>query len=176
MLFHPQQIWRINVTGFDYAVIAIVVMSMLLGMWRGIIYEVLALLGWLSAFLIARWLAADVAAMLPALITVADLRTAIAYVILFITTLFLSSSIAWFVSKAITKLGNLGWTVWVLGALFGIARGTILVLVLVLIAGLTSWPKDPIWREATLSRPLQNLALASLVWLPESVSKHIRYG
>lgn len=151
-------------------------MSMLLGMWRGIIYEVLALLGWLSAFLIARWLAADVAAMLPALITVADLRTAIAYVILFITTLFLSSSIAWFVSKAITKLGNLGWTVWVLGALFGIARGTILVLVLVLIAGLTSWPKDPIWREATLSRPLQNLALASLVWLPESVSKHIRYG
>lgn len=176
MLFHPQQIWRINVTGFDYTVIAIVVMSMLLGMWRGIIYEVLALLGWLSAFLIARWLAADVAAMLPALITVADLRTAIAYVILFITTLFLSSSIAWFVSKAITKLGNLGWTVWVLGALFGIARGTILVLVLVLIAGLTSWPKDPIWREATLSRPLQNLALASLVWLPESVSKHIRYG
>ncbi|MEQ1837696.1 MAG: CvpA family protein [Candidatus Nitrotoga sp.] len=163
-------------TGFDYTVIAIVVMSMLLGMWRGIIYEVLALLGWLSAFLIARWLAADVAAMLPALITVADLRTAIAYVILFITTLFLSSSIAWFVSKAITKLGNLGWTVWVLGALFGIARGTILVLVLVLIAGLTSWPKDPIWREATLSRPLQNLALASLVWLPESVSKHIRYG
>jgi len=110
------------------------------------------------------------------LITVADIRTAIAYVILFITTLFLSSSIAWFVSKAITKLGNLGWTVWVLGALFGIARGTILVLVLVLIAGLTSWPKDPIWREATLSRPLQNLALASLVWLPESVSKHIRYG
>lgn len=176
MLFHPQQIWRINVTGFDYTVIAIVVMSMLLGMWRGIIYEVLALLGWLSAFLIARWLAADVAAMLPALITVADIRTAIAYVILFITTLFLSSSIAWFVSKAITKLGNLGWTVWVLGALFGIARGTILVLVLVLIAGLTSWPKDPIWREATLSRPLQNLALASLVWLPESVSKHIRYG
>jgi len=164
------------VTGFDYTVIAIVVMSMLLGMWRGIIYEVLALLGWLSAFLIARWLAADVAAMLPALITVADIRTAIAYVILFITTLFLSSSIAWFVSKAITKLGNLGWTVWVLGALFGIARGTILVLVLVLIAGLTSWPKDPIWREATLSRPLQNLALASLVWLPESVSKHIRYG
>lgn len=176
MLFHPQQIWRINVTGFDYTVIAIVVMSMLLGMWRGIIYEVLALLGWLSAFLIARWLAADVAAMLPALITVADIRTAIAYVILFITTLFLSSSIAWFVSKAITKLGNLGWTVWVLGALFGIARGTILVLVLVLIAGLTSWPKDPIWREATLSKPLQNLALASLVWLPESVSKHIRYG
>ncbi len=176
MLFHPQQIWRINVTGFDYTVIAIVVMSMLLGMWRGIIYEVLALLGWLSAFLIARWLAADVAAMLPALITVADIRTAIAYVILFITTLFLSSSIAWFISKAITKLGNLGWTVWVLGALFGIARGTMLVLVLVLIAGLTSWPKDPIWREATLSKPLQELALASLVWLPEGVSKHIRYG
>ena len=149
---------------------------MLLGMWRGIIYEVLALLGWLSAFLVARWFAADVAAMLPASITVADIRTAIAYVILFIATLFFSSSVAWLVSKAITKLGNLGWTVWVLGALFGIARGTMLVLVLVLIAGLTSWPKDPIWREATLSKPLQELALASLVWLPEGVSKHIRYG
>ena len=163
-------------TGFDYTVIAIVVMSMLLGMWRGIIYEALALLGWLTAFWMARWLAADVAAMLPASITVVDVRTAIAYVLLFIVTLFFSSSVAWLVSKAIAKLGHLGWTVWVLGALFGIARGAILVLVLVLIAGLTSWPKDPIWREATLSRPLQNLAVASLIYLPESVSKHIRYG
>ncbi|MEQ1673877.1 MAG: CvpA family protein [Candidatus Nitrotoga sp.] len=163
-------------TGFDYTVIAIVVMSMLLGMWRGIIYEALALLGWLSAFLMARWLAADVAAMLPASITMVDVRTAIAYVILFIATLFFSSSVAWLVSKAITKLGNLGWTVWVLGALFGIVRGTILVLVLVLIAGLTSWPKEPIWREAKLSGPLQKFAVASLIFLPESVSKHIRYG
>ncbi len=149
---------------------------MLLGMWRGIIYEALALLGWLSAFLMARWLAADVAAMLPAVVTVVDVRTAIAYLIIFTATLFLSSSIAWLISNAITKLGNLGWTVWVLGARFGIVRGTILVLVLVLIAGLTSWPKDPVWREAKLSRPLQNLAVASLILLPENVSKHIRYG
>lgn len=163
-------------TGFDYIVISIVALSMLLGMWRGIIYEALALLGWLSAFLMAGWLAADVAAMLPALVTVVDVRTAIAYIIVFAATLFISSSVAWLVSKAITKLGNLGWTVWVLGALFGIVRGTILVLVLVLIAGLTSWPKDPVWREAKLSGPLQNLAVASLIFLPENVSKHIRYG
>ncbi len=163
-------------TAFDYAVITIIALSMLLGMWRGIVYEVLTLLGWVAAFFVARWLAADLAAMLPNMITAADFRTAIAYALLFIATLLLSGLVAWLVSKAITQSVGLRGTVRVLGAMFGIARGALLVLILVLIAGLTNWPKEPMWREATLSRPLQELALESLVWLPENIAKHIRYG
>lgn len=149
---------------------------MLLGMWRGIIYEVIALLGWVAAFLMARWLVADVAAMLPAQITVVDFRTAIAYLILFFGTLMISGLVAWLAAQGVTKLVGLRSVVRLLGALFGILRGIVLIVALVLLAGLTNWPKEPIWREATLSKPLQELAKASLVWLPENVAKHIRYG
>ena len=147
---------------------------MLLGIWRGIVYEVLSLLGWVAAFFAARWFATDVAAVLP-IITSADLRIAMAYALLFIATLLLSGFVAWLLSKIISKLGGLGWSIRVLGAIFGALRGAMLVLVLVLIGGLTPWPKDPVWRDAKLSQPLEDWATASLVWLPEGVANHIRY-
>ena len=52
-------------TVFDFAVIAILLLSSLLGLWRGLIYEVLSLLGWPLAFVLSRMFAADVAPLLP---------------------------------------------------------------------------------------------------------------
>lgn len=42
-------------TVFDYLVLAIVAASLLLGMWRGVVGEIIALIAWVLAFFAARW-------------------------------------------------------------------------------------------------------------------------
>jgi membrane protein required for colicin V production len=63
----------------------------------------------------------------------------------------------------------------VLGALFGVARGALVVLVLVLLAGLTPLPQQQWWRQALFAPPLETAVLAVMPWLPPELAKRIRY-
>src|SRR5256885_3346772 len=72
----------------DWVLLACVLASMLLGAWRGLVYEVLSLLGWLVAFVVARIWAADVALWLPMQDWDMQLRYAAGFVLLFVLALF----------------------------------------------------------------------------------------
>lgn len=162
-------------TWFDYTVIAIALWSVLLGWWRGFVYEVLSLLGWVAAYSVARWQAVNVATLMPAGLGVDAIKVTVAFVLLFVATLIVSGIVVWLLSKLIKSTG-LGWVDGLFGTLFGMLRGTLIVLMLVLLAGLTDLPKEPFWREAKLSKPLESLALASLIWLPDSVARRVHFG
>ncbi|MBI2312563.1 MAG: CvpA family protein [Betaproteobacteria bacterium] len=161
-------------TFFDYAVLLIVGISILLSVIRGLVREVLALLAWLVAFGVASLFAAGAAPFLDGLIASAQLRVLTAFLILFFVTLIGMSLLALLVSKMVSAAG-LGVLDRGLGALFGLARGLIIVLVAVLAAGLTPAPRQPEWRNAMLSAPLEAAALSIKPWLPEGLSKRIRY-
>jgi membrane protein required for colicin V production len=161
-------------TWFDYTVIAIVALSALLGWWRGLVYEVLSLLGWVAAAIVARLFAAKTAPYMPAVLGAEAVRTAAAFAALFIVTLIIGGIVAWILSKLVKWVG-LGWMDGLLGTLFGVLRGVLVVLALVLLAGLTDLPKEPFWRNAALSKPLENVALAAKGWLPGSVAQRVHY-
>lgn len=158
----------------DYVVIALVLFSVLLGWWRGLVYEVLSLLGWVIAYVVARLFAMKLVPYLPAAIDPIPLRMAVAYGLSFVATLIACSIVAWLLSKLV-KIAGLGWLDGFLGALFGVLRGAFMLLVLVLLAGMTGLPKAKFWREATLSQPLENVALQARAWLPESMAKKVHY-
>ncbi|CAG9932186.1 CvpA family protein [Candidatus Nitrotoga arctica] len=162
-------------TWFDYTVIIIAVWSVLLGWWRGFVYEVLSLLGWVAAYAVARWQAVNLAALMPAELGIDAIKVTVAFILLFVATLIVSGIVIWLLSKLI-KFTGLGWIDGLFGSLFGMLRGMLLVLMLVLLAGLTDLPKKPFWREAKLSKPLESMALASLVWLPDSVARRVHFG
>ncbi len=162
-------------TWFDYTVVIIAVWSVFLGWWRGFVYEVLSLLGWVAAYAVARWQAVNLAALMQAGLGIDAIKVTVAFVLLFVATLIVSGIAVCLLSKLI-KLTGLGWIDGLFGSLFGILRGMLLVLMLVLLAGLTDLPKKPFWREAKLSKPIESMALASLVWLPESVSRRVHFG
>lgn len=162
-------------TWFDYTVIVIAIWSILLGWWRGFVYEVLSLFGWVVAYAVARWQAANLAALMPAELGMDAVKLTVAFVLLFVATLIVSGFVVWLISKLVKSTG-LGLIDGLLGSLFGILRGTLIVLMLVLLAGLTDLPQKPFWREAKLSKPLESLALSSLVWLPDSVARHVHFG
>lgn len=161
-------------TVFDYAVLAIIGLSILLSMMRGFLREVLALAGWVAAFFVAKLYTLELAPLLPEAIPSETLRLLAAFVILFLATLLVTSLLAIALSEVFKKVG-LGWLDRWLGAIFGLARGVIIVGVLVLLAGLTSIPQDARWRNAMFSAPLEALVMSGLPWMPQGVAKHIKF-
>jgi membrane protein required for colicin V production len=161
-------------TGFDYAVIAIVLFSALMGCWRGFVYEVLSLLGWIAAWVVARLFAASAAPYMPAALGAESAKVAAAFVALFVVTLIVGGIVAWLLSKLVKWVG-LGWLDGMLGTLFGMLRGALVVLVLVVLAGMTRLPQEPFWRDAWSSKPLESMALAVQAWLPDSVVQRVHY-
>jgi membrane protein required for colicin V production len=97
------------------------------------------------------------------------------YAAVFLVILVLVSIAAVVISKLV-KAAGLGVEDRLLGAFFGVARGALIVTVLMLLAGLTSLPRQPAWRMALLSPPLEALAMQVREWLPDELSQRIRYN
>lgn len=161
-------------TAFDYAVLAVLALSVLLGMWRGVVSEILALVAWVAAFLLARAQAAEVANWLPVQIAEPALRLAAAFALVVVAVLLLFAVLRLGL-KLLLKAVGLGLLDRLLGGAFGALRGALVVLVAVLVAGMTPLPKMEWWREATLSPPLETAVLAARPWLPADAAKRIRY-
>ena len=162
------------VTGFDYVVLAVVALSLMIGVWRGVVSEILALVAWVAAFFAARtW--AEPAGRLLVSGTVEPLWRLIAgFVAVFVAVLILFALVRWIASQLLKAVG-LGSLDRVLGALFGVARGVLVVFVGVLLAGLTALPQQQWWRQARLAPPLETAVLAAKPWLPPDLAKQIRY-
>ena len=161
-------------TLFDYAVLLIVGASVLLSVMRGFVREVLALLAWMIAFVAAALLSGMVAASLTSVVASEPLRALAAFVLVFFATLIAVSLIA-MTASSLTKKAGLGVEDRLLGSVFGLARGLLVVTLLVLIAGLTSLPRQPAWSDAMLSPPLEALAGSVKPWLPQIVSRNLTY-
>ncbi len=162
-------------TGFDYVVITIVLASVLLGVWRGVVGEIIALAAWVLAFFAAKWWGAEVAQLFfTGLIADPALRIVAAWVTVFVAVLILMALVRLAVRGLLKALG-LSLSDRLLGIIFGLARGLIIVFVLVAVGGMTSVPKEKWWREAYFSAPLETAVLAGMPWLPPEVSKRIRF-
>ena len=162
-------------TLFDIAVIVIVGLSVLLSVIRGLVREVLALAAWVVAFLAANVLAGTVAPWLPEAVAGEELRLLAGFVGVFVAVLIAMSVLAILVSKLVKSAG-LGVEDRLLGGAFGLARGLLVVMILVLLAGLTSLPRQAVWRNAVLSDPLEGFAASMKAWLPAELAQRITYN
>ena len=161
-------------TVIDIVVLAIVGISILFGVLRGLVREVLALVAWVAAFLLANLLAPDAAKLLPQAMASEEIRLLVSFVVVFIVALVGLSVLAILASKVVKVVG-LGPADRVVGGVFGLARGVLVVMILVLLAGLTSLPRQPMWRNAALNGPLETFAGYIKAWLPADLSKRIKY-
>lgn len=161
-------------TPFDYTVLAVMAISLLVGVARGVVSEILALLAWVAAFIAARLWAVPTGNLLLAELADPLWRQLSGFVAVFVAVLILFALLRW-VASLLLKAVGLRPLDRVLGALFGIARGMLVVLVLVLLAGLTPLPQQQWWRQATLAPPLETAVLAVRPWLPPELAKRIQY-
>ena len=160
-------------TSFDFIVLAILAVSSVLGLLRGLLKEVLSLIAYVLAFMAAIWWGPRMSGWLEAYIDNALLRTGTAYGVVFLVALLLVGLLNVTASLLIQKTG-LTPADHGLGMLFGFLRGLVLVLALVTLAGYTELPHETWWQEARLSgaavsavQSIKNLLPPSLAsWLP----------
>jgi membrane protein required for colicin V production len=157
----------------DYCIIAVLALSVLIGLWRGLIAEVMALACWAAAFWVA-WMFGDKLAALFTSIEVPSVRLLLGYGLCFLGVLVAGALVAFVLRKLVAGSGLSG-TDRLLGMIFGLARGVLLVLLAVLLLGFTPFPKDPWWQQSQLMPGFQNGAEWLSAKLPENVSKHLDY-
>jgi len=161
-------------TWLDYAVIGVFAVSLVLGAWRGLVREVISILGWVIAFLSANLFAGPIGPAMPQAIPTPELRVAAAFVAVFIGALLVTSLAGLLLSKVVNSIG-LGGVDRLLGAAFGAARGVLIVLAVAVLVGLTSTPRQPYWRDSA-SGPLLAQAVVMLKpLLPQTLSERLRY-
>lgn len=161
-------------TSFDYAVLIIIGISIIVSMMRGAMREILSIVGWIAAFYVAKTYAMQLVPLLPQDIPSDALRILAAFLILFLGVLLIVALLTIALSSIIRKIG-LSWLNRFFGALFGFAKGLFIVCILVFLAGLTNFPKDSRWTNAMFSSPLEALVKSALPWIPQTVAKHIKY-
>lgn len=132
----------------DWIILAVLALSLALGAWRGLVYEVMSVLGWIAAFVLAQWLAPDAAAWLPMGQAGETLRYAAGFVLVFIATAFLAGLLAWLVKKMVEAVG-LRPVDRTLGAAFGLVRGGVLLLATAVVVNMTPLQSGDWWTEST---------------------------
>jgi membrane protein required for colicin V production len=130
----------------DWILVAVLLVSMMVGLWRGLVYEVLSLAGWLASFFLAQWLAADAVAFLPfAKEAAAQVQFAVAFALVFVASLFAAGLLSWVVKKLVETVG-LRPVDRALGGIFGLARGVVLLLALTVVLQLLGLSQEDWWR------------------------------
>ncbi|MCK9608112.1 MAG: CvpA family protein [Methylomonas sp.] len=148
----------------DYAISGLILVSAVIGLLRGFIKEAFALTIWVVAIWVGMYYSRDFAVLLQSTISYPSARIAAAFGLLFFMTLLLGALISFILNQLIEKTGLTG-SDRILGILFGVLRGAVLVSVLVMLGGITPLPEDPWWQQSLLIPPFQSLA----VWLKDHI-------
>jgi len=131
----------------DWIILGSLTLSMLLGAWRGLVYEVLSVMGWVSAFILAQWFAPDMARLLPMRGAGEAVRYAAGFVLVFVLSVFAAALLAR-LAKTLFSLVGLQPVDRILGAIFGLVRGAVLVLAAAVVATMTPLHTSEWWRES----------------------------
>lgn len=159
----------------DYIIIAIIIISMIISLFRGFVRESIALAGWILAIWVGMFFMHPFAIFInPYLNLPPSILSLLSFAVLFIITLILSALVGNLASSLVDKSGLSG-TDRSIGMLFGIARGILIVGVLILLAGFTLVPQDPWWKESTLIPHFQQLAVWMQGFLPPHIAQKLRY-
>jgi membrane protein required for colicin V production len=152
----------------DMVIIAVLALSVLVGLFRGLISEVLSLVTWAGAYLVARMYGPMVAEQLEHTIQTPMLRIAAGYGICFVAVLIVGALVRFMVRQMVIGTG-LGGTDRMLGMMFGFARGVLLVALLVFLVDLTSFAREPTWRQSALVPQFDSI----VVWLQQELPSHV---
>ncbi len=155
----------------DIVIPGVIAISALFSLMRGFVREALSLLGWLAAFFIALLFFRGFADLLLTGISVPSVRLVVSFTILFVVTLVIAALVNHLASSLVTKTG-LTSTDRMIGMIFGIARGVVVVAVLVFLAGMTEISQDPWWQESVLIDVFHKLAL----WLWHTIAPELMNG
>lgn len=133
----------------DVGIIILIVLSAIIGLIRGFVKEALSLATWVAAFAFALIYVKPLAEALPFAVQSEVARMGIAFAIIFFSVLVIGAIINHLLSSVVSSIG-LGGVDHVLGGVFGVLRGGLIITLLVILMGLTALPAQSWWKESRL--------------------------
>lgn len=161
-------------TPLDYTVLAVVIVSVLVSLFRGAVREVMSIASWIGAFVLALHYAPPLADMIPIATTHAWLRLFLAFVAVMVGSLLVFAIVSFAISHLIRGAGLAPWDR-ALGALFGLARAMVILVALVLVAEMTPFTREPAWRDALFRPPLEAIAKNVAAMLPAKLTDRLHF-
>jgi membrane protein required for colicin V production len=161
---------------FDLIILAIMLLFTAIGAWRGLVREIVTVLTWVLSCLLAWLFAGKFSAIFKGIVDDPALRQLLAFVLIFIVVFVLGIVASWFIHKHLPGKRGFRNANIALGGLVGAARGGVIVIAVFLVAGLTSFPQRPWWREASFAPYFERAAVYVAGYMPRDVARHVRYG
>ena len=149
----------------DAALLGAIVLSALVGLFRGLTFELLSLAGWFAAWFAALWFGPVLAAYLPIGETGSTLNRVAGFASAFVVVLLVWGLAARAVARLVraTPLRPIDR---LLGAVFGLARGVLVLLALAAVLAYTPLGRLPAWQESQGAAWLGELLLEVLSFVP----------
>ncbi len=175
-----------DLSWIDIGIAVILLISVAIAIFRGFVKEAISLASWIIAIWLAITFSNQVALFLPSSIDEATinfgkneleaskLRVGIAFILIVIGTLIAGSLLNYIFSQ-ITQTRALRGIDRILGAFFGIARGGAVVVIVILIASLTSFPRSDTWKSSRLLPPFESVARKVIDIMPPEYSKYFSF-
>lgn len=161
-------------TIFDYLVLFVLVCSVVISTLRGLVKEILSLLSWIVSFVVANAYGEGLARLLPDMVPGNTTRLIVAFIALFIGVRLLMMLLTLAIDTVI-KASGLTLADRGLGGLFGLGRGIVIVLAVVLVCGMTAVPQQPFWKEALFSPLAETAARTVKPFLPGDFARHVQF-
>jgi membrane protein required for colicin V production len=156
----------------DWVFAAILLLSMAVGLWRGLVFEVLSLAGWLASFVLAQWWAPAVAEWLPLGQWSPPLRHVAGFVVVLVGSLVVAALLARLARKLIEAVG-LRPIDRILGAAFGLLRGFVIVLAVAVVAQMTPLRDMQVWSESAGAQAAAQTLKGLKPILPERFGQYL---
>lgn len=158
-----------NLTGLDLLIGGVVLISLIVGIFRGFIREVLSLISWGLALWVGWRFFKPAATYLENMVSSEPVRQIAAFVFIFISVLILLTVASHFLAK-LFKVSGIAFIDRLFGALFGFGRGVLIMAIIVLLGGATALPKEPWWHDSVLTPMLTPVTDFLLDLMPGNVS------
>lgn len=156
----------------DWVLLAVLVLSAAVGLWRGLVFEVLSLLGWVAAYIAAQALSSTVAPLLPVGVPDGPVNQGAAFALVFVLSLVIWTLLSRLL-RLIVHATPLQLIDRVLGGGFGLLRGVVLLLAVATVVALTPAARSPHWQASQGAGLLAGLLQALKPLLPDSVARHL---
>jgi len=154
----------------DWALVLTLSLSVLLGLVRGVVRELFALGGWIVGLLLAVRFAEPLAAFLPLELPLGA-RTVLVSLVVVVATLLLAALVAALL-RATLAAAKISFEDRLLGGLFGVVRGAILIGLAALLGLAAGAARQPWWEASTLLPWVQASVRFASPLLPQSLARH----
>lgn len=154
----------------DWAIVIVLGLSTVVGVARGVIREVLSIVGWVVGIVFALMWSPDLAEKIPLDSLGPAVKTILAAIIIAVFCVFAIGLLGTLLRKML-EVANISAEDRILGSVFGLLRGVVFVCVAVFLAGMTSAPTTSMWRHSVCIPLAENGVELMMPLLPESIAK-----